>query len=74
MPNKPIALTQDELKNISDSTLIHIRLFIKSPHMTTQDTASLATKVLKEIRPQYSSIEHVVMMQTLQQMREDERE
>lgn len=66
-------ITEDELLHISTSNEIRLEAFTKSPKLDRRELASLARAILKDMGRPSNIIQDLIMMQTLKQLREDER-
>ena len=65
-------ITKDELLHISAETNTRLEAFVKAPKLNIGEMASLARKLLEDMARPENLIQNVIMMQTLQQLREDE--
>ncbi len=64
-------ITKDELLHISANTEERIESYIKAKRVTSYQTASLAGQILKDMGRQDNMIQDLIMMQTLEQLREE---
>ncbi len=67
------AITEDELLLISANTKARLEAYITTKKVTPHQTASLAGQILKDMGRPSNLIQDLIMMQTLKQLREDNK-